>query len=109
MNTMDTAVAGRMREIGTLRAVGFSRNSILASFLVESLLRGVTGGVAGVVLGALVNGLRLSVGTANVRFTVGVGVMINGLALSSIVGLVGGLLPARAASRMQIVDAMRRL
>ncbi len=109
MNTMYTAVAGRMREIGTLRAIGFSRPSILASFLVESLLISVTGGVVGIALGCLAHGLRISIGTANIRFTVGIGVMLTGLLLSVIVGVVGGVLPARGASRMQIVEAMRRL
>lgn len=109
MNTMYTAVAGRMREIGTLRAVGFDRSSILASFLIESLMLSVTGGAIGVALGYLSNGLRISVGIANIRFAVGAGVMLAGLLLSVVVGLVGGLLPARAASRLTIVDAMRRV
>ncbi len=109
MNTMYAAVAGRMREIGTLRAVGFDRKSILASFLIESLMLSVTGGAIGVALGYLSNGLRISVGIANIRFAVGMGVMLTGLLLSIVVGLVGGLLPARAASRLTIVDAMRRV
>lgn len=109
MNTMYTAVSGRMREIGTLRALGFSRTSVLASFLAESLLVSVSGGVVGVVLGSLVNGLRISVGTANIRFTVGAGVVVGGLLLSVVVGVAGGWLPARGAARMRIVDAIRRL
>lgn len=109
MNTMYAAVAGRMREIGTLRAIGFSRNGILVSFLVESVLVSLAGGLIGAVLGSFVNGLRISVGVANIRFTVGVGVMLAGVLLSVAVGIVGGLLPARAASRMQITEAMRRV
>lgn len=107
MNTMYTAVSGRLREIGTLRALGFSRNSILASFLAESLLLSMAGGVVGVALGCLANGARVSVGTANVRFSVGVGVVLGGLVLSGVIGVVGGLLPARRASRTPIVDALR--
>jgi len=109
MNTMYTAVAGRMREIGTLRAIGFSRGSILISFLAESLLLSVAGGVIGVALGCFANGLRLSVGVANIRFVVGSGAILGGLALSAVVGVVGGLLPARGAARMTIVEAMRRI
>jgi len=108
MNTMFTAVAGRMREVGTLRSLGFSRNAVLVSFLAESVLLGLAGGVLGVVLGCLVNGLRVSVATANIRFAVGLEVVLTGLLLSLVVGLVGGLLPARVASRARIVDAMRR-
>lgn len=109
MNTMYTAVAGRMREIGTLRALGFGRRSILLSFLAESALLSMSGGIIGVALGSLVNGLRLNVMTASVRFTVGPGVMLSGLALSLVVGLLGGLLPARGAARLSIVEAMRRI
>jgi ABC-type lipoprotein release transport system permease subunit len=109
MNTMYTAVAGRMREVGTLRSLGFSRASILGSFLVESLLVSVAGGTIGALLGSLVNGLRISVGTANIRFAVGPSVMMAGVLLSAAVGVVGGLMPARAAARVQIVEAMRRL
>lgn len=109
MNTMYTAVSGRMREVGTLRSIGFSRGSILVSFLLESALLSVSGGVIGVAIGGFVNGLRISVGMANIRFTVGAGVMLAGLLLSVVVGVVGGLLPARAAARTTIVDAMRRV
>jgi len=109
MNTMYTAVSGRMREIGTLRALGFSRNSILVSFLAESVLLSLAGGAAGAALGCLASGLRVSVGTANIRFTVGLGVVLAGLLLSVLVGLLGGLLPAHGASRVQIVEAMRRV
>lgn len=109
MNTMYTAVSGRMREVGTLRSLGFSRASIVGSFLVESLLVSLSGGVIGALLGYLVNGLRISVGAANIRFAVGPGVMIAGVLLSAVVGVVGGLLPARAAARVEIVDAMRRV
>lgn len=109
MNTMYTAVSGRMREVGTLRALGFSRRSVLLSFVTESLLLSMTGGILGVALGCLANGLRVSVMSANIRFTVGFGVVLAGLLLSATVGLLGGLLPARGASRMKIVEAMRRV
>lgn len=109
MNTMYTAVAGRLREIGTLRALGFGRRAILLSFLAESALLGVSGGAMGVALGCLVDGLRLNVMTASMRFTVSPGVLASGLALSLLVGVLGGLLPARGAARLEIVEAMRRV
>lgn len=108
MNTMYTAVSGRMREVGTLRALGFRRSSILRSFLLESLLLSVSGGALGVAVGSLVNGLSLNVMTASVRFSVGGGSLAAGFALSVLVGLAGGFLPAHAAARTGIVDAMRR-
>ena len=109
MNTMYTAVAGRMREIGTLRAIGFGRKSILISFIAESILLSLTGGVIGVALGCLVNGLHLGVLHSNIRFTVTASVIFSGLLLSIISGLVGGLLPARRAARLEIVEALRHL
>ncbi len=109
MNTMYTAVSGRMREVGTLRSLGFSRSSILASFLVESLLVSVSGGLLGAVAGYLVNGLRISVGMANIRFAVRPDVAASGILLSVVIGVVGGILPARAAARVPIVDAMRHV
>jgi ABC-type antimicrobial peptide transport system permease subunit len=108
MNTMYTAVAGRMREIGTLRSLGFSRTSILLSFLFESIILSFSGGLLGAALGSLVTGLRINVGPNNLPFTVGPEVILSGIMLSLIVGFVGGLLPARAAARLTIVEAMRR-
>jgi ABC-type antimicrobial peptide transport system permease subunit len=108
MNTMYAAVSGRMREVGVLRALGFSRRSILASFVSESLLLSVAGGVLGSLIGAFANGFRVSVMTANIRFSVGPGVVLSGLLLSAVLGLLGGYLPAREASRKPVVEAMRQ-
>jgi putative ABC transport system permease protein len=108
MNTMYTAVSGRMREIGTLRSIGFTGSSVLLSFLFESVLLSLSGGVLGAALGCLVSGLRINVRTASIPFTVGPEVILSGILLSVVVGLIGGLLPARAAARLTIVEAMRR-
>jgi putative ABC transport system permease protein len=107
MNTMYSAVSGRVREIGTLRAMGFSQNSILASFLTESVMLSAAGGLIGVSLGYLINGMRISILSANIRFTVCWGVMLAGFGLAIFVGLVGGWMPARGAARLAVADAMR--
>ncbi|MFA5262956.1 MAG: ABC transporter permease [Opitutaceae bacterium] len=107
MNTMYTAVAGRTREIGTLRALGFSGTSILVSFLVEAVFIGISGGVLGVALGMLVHGARVNVMTASIQFSVTPSVAAAGLALSIAVGLLGGLLPAFRASRLKVVEAIK--
>lgn len=107
MNTMYTAVAGRTREIGTLRALGFSGASILISFLVEAVLIAGAGGVLGVALGWLVNGTRVNVMTASIRCTVTPSVAVTGITLSVMIGLLGGLPPALRAARLRVVEAIR--
>ncbi len=108
MNTMYTAVVGRTREIGTLRAIGFSGTSILASFLAEAVLLGAAGGLLGVALGLLVNGARVNVMTASIRFTVSPAVASAGLLLSIVVGVLGGLPPALRAARLGVVAALKQ-
>jgi putative ABC transport system permease protein len=107
MNTMYTAVAGRTREIGTLRALGFSRESILVSFLAEAMLLGAAGGVLGVALGWLVHGMRINVMSASIHFAVTPSVAVTGIALSIAVGLLGGLPPAIQAARLKVVEAIK--
>ncbi len=108
MNTMYTAVAGRIREIGTLRSLGFSGRSVLLSFLLESVALSLSGGVLGAALGTLVSGLRVTVGPNRLPFRVGPEAILGGILLSVVVGIVGGWLPARAAAKLRIVDAMRK-
>jgi len=114
-NTMFGAVASRAREIGTLRAIGFSRRAVLASFLFESLLLCLVGGIIGC-LGTLpLNGL--STGTANwatfseitFAFRFSTTVLVEALLLAVLMGLLGGLYPAVRATRMKIVDALREI
>jgi putative ABC transport system permease protein len=107
MNTMYTAVAGRTREIGTLRALGFSGASILMSFLIEAAIIGFFGGVVGVAFGWLVHGVRVNVMSASIQFAVTPTVAATGLALSIVVGILGGLLPAFRASRLKVVEAIK--
>jgi len=112
-NTMYAAVASRGREIGTLRALGFSRFSILSSFLFESVLLCLMGGLLGCLATLPFNGL--STGTANFAsfseitfsFRFGPRVLIQGVMLALIMGLLGGLLPALRAVRLNIIDALR--
>jgi ABC-type antimicrobial peptide transport system permease subunit len=113
MITMYAAVANRTAEIGTLRALGFQRRAILASFLMESLLLGFIGGCAGLLFASFMQVLTIS--TVNFqtfselafRFALTPGIIVQSLAFSLIMGLVGGFLPAVRASRMNIVEALR--
>jgi putative ABC transport system permease protein len=112
-NTMYAAVASRGREIGTLRALGFSRFSVLCSFLLESVLLCLLGGILGCLAALPFSGM--STGTANFAafseivfsFHFGPKVLMQGVLLALIMGLLGGMLPAIRAVRLNIINALR--
>ncbi len=113
MITMYAAVANRTSEIGTLRALGFRRRSVLGAFLVESMLLGMVGGCVGLFFASFMQLLTIS--TMNWQtfselafsFTLTWKIIYQSLAFSLFMGFVGGVLPAFRASRMNIVDALR--
>lgn len=114
-NTMYSAVAHRAREIGTLRALGFTRRSILISFLFESIVLCLIGGMLGSLATVPLNGM--SSGTQNpmmfsevtFSFHFGPRVILQGVMLATLMGLLGGLFPAVRAIRMNIVKALREV
>ncbi|HEU0005615.1 MAG TPA: ABC transporter permease [Terriglobia bacterium] len=115
MNTMYAAVARRAREIGTLRILGFSRGSILLSFVFESLLLSLLGGLLGILLVVPLNGLESGIGN-NVTFSetgfdfrITPAIIGIGLSFATLMGILGGLLPARSASKADILAALREL
>jgi putative ABC transport system permease protein len=111
--TMYASVATRTAEIGTLRALGFARRSILTAFLLESMLLALAGGVAGLAAASLLQAVHIS--TTNFQtfselafsFELTPGVIVRSLLFALVMGLAGGVLPAAKAARMQIVDALR--
>ena len=111
--TMYASVASRTAEIGTLRALGFSRGAILAAFLGEALLLGLLGGVIGLAGASAMQALSIS--TTNFQtfaeiafsFTLTPRIVIVSLIFALGMGFVGGFLPAARAARMKIVDALR--
>lgn len=115
MNTMYAAVAYRTREVGTLRALGFSRTRIVTAFITESIVLALVGGVIGCVLALPVNGL--STGTTNMasfsevafKFRVTPGLLAAGLAFAALMGAAGGLLPALRAARIPVSRALREI
>lgn len=111
--TMYASVASRTSEIGTLRALGFSRGAILVAFLIEALLLGLIGGIAGLIGASAMQALTIS--TTNFQtfaeiafsFTLTPGIVAASLAFALGMGFIGGFLPAVRAARMKIVDALR--
>jgi ABC-type antimicrobial peptide transport system permease subunit len=113
MITMYAAVANRTGEIGTLRALGFRRSSILAAFLMESLLLSLVGGVLGLVIASFLQAFTIT--TMNWQsfsqlafgFHLTAAIVAKTLAFSLVMGLVGGFLPSVRAARLEIVDSLR--
>lgn len=111
--TMYSSVAMRTAEIGTLRALGFRRPSILAAFLSESLMLGLVGGVVGLFFATFLQAITIS--TLNFQsfsqlafsFTLTPKIVVITLIFAMVMGFVGGFLPALRASRMRIVDSLR--
>ena len=111
--TMNGAVANRSREIGTLRALGFSRWAIWLSFLFEAVLLSVIGGLFGLVM---VMGMTLvkfpvlnfqTFSEIVISFEATSGVIIGSLIFTVMMGIVGGLFPAIRAARISPIEAMR--
>jgi ABC-type antimicrobial peptide transport system permease subunit len=113
MITMYGAVANRTVEIGTLRALGFYRRSILLAFLAESLTLSLTGGLLGLALASVLQFFTIS--TLNFgsfselafSFALSPSIIASSLGFSLLMGLVGGVLPALRASRLNIIQALR--
>jgi putative ABC transport system permease protein len=111
--TMQAAVSQRQREIGTLRALGFSRFSILSSFLLESAVLALGGGLLGV-LGALcMSFVKLSMMNfatwqeVTFSFDPNPAVVAGSLVFGACMGIVGGFFPALRAARVSPIEAMR--
>jgi putative ABC transport system permease protein len=113
MITMYSSVANRVFEIGTLRALGFQRKSILAAFLVEAVSLGLIGGLAGLFFASFLQ--LYTVSTMNWQtfselafsFSLTFEIIYEGMSFSLFMGFVGGVLPAIRASRMDIIEALR--
>jgi putative ABC transport system permease protein len=113
INTMYAIVAARTREIGTLRALGFSRRAILAAFLIESVILAVIGGAIGCLLAFPMNGFSTGTGQTQsfseiaFAFQITPGIVVTGMVFALLMGLLGGLLPALRGARLPITAALR--
>ncbi len=113
MNTMYAAVAYRSKEIATLRIIGFSRPSILTSFVIEALLLSLLGAAVGIVLMLPFNGMSTGIGNqltfSETVFSLHLtwGVAMTAVIFAMIMGLLGGFAPAWHAARQDILTSLR--
>jgi ABC-type antimicrobial peptide transport system permease subunit len=113
MITMYAAVANRVGEIGTLRALGFQSSDVLAAFLLEALFLGLIGGITGLFCASFMQ--LITVSTMNWQtfselafsFMLTFDIVWKSLLFSLVMGFIGGVIPAFRASRLTIVDALR--
>jgi putative ABC transport system permease protein len=117
MNTMFAAVSNRVKDIGVLRLMGYSRTQIMLSFLLESLLIAMVGGAIGCALGSLVDGWQASSIVSGggggggkfvvLRLSVDLQTLLLGFVLALAMGLLGGFVPAFSAVRLKPLEALR--
>jgi putative ABC transport system permease protein len=111
-NTMYTSVLERTKEIGVMKAIGARNSDILLIFLFESGLLGLVGGVVGVLIGMLMawtaaTGANTALGNNLFIIKLNPALIIGSIIFSFIIGTVSGVLPARQASKLKPVDALR--
>jgi putative ABC transport system permease protein len=113
MITMYGAVAQRRREIGTLRALGFSRLSVMASFLFEAVVLAFFGGLLGIAATIPMSAVKLSLvnfatfSEVVFSFDLSPNVIITALIFGCGMGVLGGFFPAYRAARVSAIEAMR--
>ena len=116
LNTMYSSVSARTREIATLRALGFGGGAVVVSDMLESIALALVGGGGGAVLAYLVfNGFRAatmnwqSFSQVTFAFAVTPQLLVQGIVWATLIGLLGGLLPAIRAARQPVAAALREL
>ncbi len=112
MNTMYTTVLERTREIGIMKAIGAKNGQVMLLFLAESGILGLAGGFVGIILGIIISKVgeivAVQMGAAFFKSSVTFTLIFGALMFSFFVGMASGILPARQASVMPPVEALRK-
>lgn len=113
MITMYGAVAHRRREIGVLRALGFSRSAIMFSFLLESVMLALLGGAVGTLASLAMGMVKFSLLNFTTfseivfEFHATPEILVRSLVFGGVMGIIGGFLPAIRAARTPPIEAMK--
>ena len=105
MNIMLVSVTERTKEIGLLKAIGAKQKDILTQFLIEAVVMTLFGGIIGIILGIF--GAFIIATIVGIPFIVSVPAILIAVGVSTLVGIVFGLYPARRAARLSPIDALR--
>lgn len=112
MNTMYTSVVERTKEIGIMKSVGATNESIATLFVIESGLLGLFGGTIGVIFGACIGFiaefLAKQIGGVTLKPELSLALILGALSFSFMIGTIAGLLPAMKAARLRPVEALQR-
>ncbi|MFA6269490.1 MAG: ABC transporter permease [archaeon] len=112
-NSMFTSVLEKTRDIGIMKALGASNNEVLILFVIESGLFGFIGGLIGVMIAFLITGvmnlmgLSLGIGGRGAEMLITPELVIIAILISTLIGILAGIAPARNASKMRPVDALK--
>lgn len=105
MNIMLVSVRERTREIGVRRAIGAKQSDVLSQFLIEAIVLSLAGGIVGLILGEIAAFLLAIIG--DWTFSLRLDTIALALGFSLVVGVAFGVWPARTASRLEPIDALR--
>ena len=106
MNIMLVTVTERTKEIGTLKALGYSSADVMNLFLTEAVIISFLGGIIGVILGLVVSVIVTDY--LGISLTVPVSNVIYGILFAVLIGIIAGVYPAGKAAKMDPVDALRQ-
>lgn len=112
-NSMFTSVLEKTREIGIMKSLGSTNGEVLRLFIIESGLFGLSGGIIGVILGSVVSigismlGINAIGPGGQLRTALPIPLLIGAILLSTLIGIVSGIMPARAAAQLKPVEALR--
>ena len=105
MNIMLVTVTERTREIGLRKALGAKKKTIITQFLIESILLTFIGGIFGMIFGLTASFVISKI--MNLSYVISVSSIALAIGVSSLIGIVFGLYPARKAANLQPIEALR--